>query len=181
MYSKALLRVFGKPVYVLIALAIGAIVLGTAILFPNFSLIFSVWSQSDISFTNKFNLLVELLGALYTNFTVLSAVYTVGISILFGMNISMLIYFFRRRIVEIKQSDASVGFLGILAGIVGVGCAACGSLIVTSALSLFGTTWLLAYLPLKGEEFGILGIILLLVSLHRISKRIQNPAVCKIM
>ncbi len=181
MYSKALLRVFRKPVYVLIALIVGALVLSAAILFPNFSLIFSVWSQTDISFANKFNLLVELLGALKTNFSAVSATYTVGISILFGMNISMLMYFLRRRSIEIKKSDVSVGFLGIASGVIGVGCAACGSLVLTSILSIFGATWVLAYLPLKGEEFGILGIILLVVSLHRISKRIQDPSVCKVV
>ncbi|HQU09423.1 MAG TPA: hypothetical protein PLV25_05630, partial [Opitutales bacterium] len=72
------------------------------------------------------------------------------------------------------------GFLGIASGVLGMGCAACGSFLLTSLLSLFGASWLLSYLPLAGGEFGILGVILLAVSLYMTAKKIQNPAVCKI-
>ena len=68
----------------------------------------------------------------------------------------------------------------IVSGVLGMGCAACGSFLLTSIFSLFGASWLLSYLPLDGGEFGILGVILLAVSLYLTAKKIQNPAVCKI-
>lgn len=49
-----------------------------------------------------------------------------------------------------------------------------------SILSLFGASWILSFLPLGGGEFGILGVILLTVSLYMTAKQIQNPAVCRI-
>jgi len=33
---------------------------------------------------------------------------------------------------------------------------------------------------LGGSEFGILGVILLMISIYIIAKQIQNPAVCRI-
>jgi len=47
-------------------------------------------------------------------------------------------------------------------------------------LSLVGASGALAFLPLGGSEFGIIGVILLVVSIYIMSKQITNPAVCKI-
>jgi len=42
-----------------------------------------------------------------------------------------------------------------------------------------GASGILAFLPLGGGEFGILGVILLTVSLYLTAKQIQNPMICK--
>jgi hypothetical protein len=47
-------------------------------------------------------------------------------------------------------------------------------------LSLVGASGILAFLPLNGGEFGIIGVILLGVSLYMTAKKIQDPAICKI-
>lgn len=48
----------------------------------------------------------------------------------------------------------------------------------TSILILLGTGGLLAWLPFRGEEFGLLGVGLLLYANHMIVKKIQAPLVC---
>lgn len=147
---------------------------------PNIRLIITIVDSSDVSFSQKLGIPISLLGSIATNFTTLSASYTIAIALLFGVNVAMIVYFLKRKISEVKQSGVTTGFLGITSGVVGMGCATCGSLLLTSILSLFGATSVLAFLPLAGGEFGILGAILLAISTYTIARKIQNPAVCKI-
>lgn len=180
MVLQALQKVFRKPTYVMLSLGICVVVFVFATWLPNFRLLISVLGSPDVPFSDKLELPLNLIGSIATNFTLLSATYTIAIAILFGINVAMLSFFLRRRIDDAKQSGFGTGFLGITSGVLGMGCAACGSFLLTSVLSLFGVSGVLAYLPLVGGEFGILGVILLAVSLYMTAKKIQNPAVCKI-
>lgn len=162
------------------ALFVSASVFVFVVWFPNIQLILSIAGSSDIPLSSKLELSFSLLGSIVTNFTLLSATYTIAISVLFGMYIAMAIYFLRRRIKEVRQSGIATGFLGITSGIVGVGCAACGSFIVMSALTLVGAGGALTLLPLGGGEFGILGVVLLIIALRATAKQIDNPLVCNI-
>lgn len=179
MIVQALQKVFRKPAYILLALTTSAVIFAFAVWFPNIPLIVEVMGHSGIPLTQKFDLPISLLGSIITNFTPLSASYTIVIAVLFGTNLAMIIYFLRRKIIEVKHTGIATGFFGLTSGVVGMGCAACGSFLLTSTFSLFGASGILAFLPLSGGEFGILGVILLAVSLHAIAKQIQNPAVCK--
>mgnify|MGYP000431893244 CR=1 FL=1 len=180
MLFQALQKVFRKPLYVFIALITSAVMFVFATWLPNFRLIASVIGSSDASFSQKLGIPISLFGSISTNFTTLSALYTIAIAILFGVSLAMVVYFMRRKISEVRQSGTVAGFVGVASGVLGIGCAACGSLILTSGLALFGASGVLAFLPLAGGEFGILGVILLLVSIYFTAKQIENPAVCKI-
>lgn len=179
MIIRALQKVFRNPRYALLAFVVSVGVFMLAVWLPNMKLIVSMMGHPGIPFTQKFDLPVSLLGSIVTNFTLLSASYTIAIALLFGMNVAMIAYFLRRKIDDAKQSGIATGFLGIASGVIGMGCAACGSFLLTSILSLFGASGILAFFPLAGGEFGILGVILLAVSLYLTAKQIQNPAVCK--
>lgn len=166
--------------YALLALITSTVVFAVAVWFPNLTLIVEIMGHPGISFSQKLDLPISLLGSIATNFTLLSASYTIAIALLFGVNLAMTIYFLRRKVSEVRQSGVATGFIGLASGVLGVGCAACGSLLLASGLSLVGASGILAFLPLAGGEFGILGVILLSVSIYLIAKQIQNPAVCKI-
>lgn len=180
MVVQALQKVFRKPLYSLLALIVSAAVFAFAVWLPNLSLIVKIMGHPGITFSQKLSLPASLLGSIVTNFTLLSASYTITIAILFGMNVAMIVYFLRRRIDDVKQAGIGTGLLGITSGVLGMGCAACGSFLLTSVFSLAGSSWVLSYLPLAGGEFGILGVILLIASVYQTAKKIQNPAVCKI-
>lgn len=135
----------------------------------------------DVPFVSKIELPLSLLGSIATNFTVLTASYTIVIALLCGIYIAFITYFLKRRIKEAKKSGITTGFLGIGSSVLGVGCAACGSLLLMSSVLSIGATSLLAYFPLKGSEFGILGVILLSISIYLVAKKIQNPVVCKVI
>lgn len=178
--SQALQKVFRNPVYVILALVVSASVFVFAVWLPNIRLVAGIVSSPDIPLLSKFELPLSLLGSITTNFTPLSALYTTTISVLFGMYIAMTIYFLKRRIKDVRQNGIATGFLGITSGVLGVGCGACGAFLLTSFLSLVGAGGILVLLPLKGNEFGILGVILLAIALHATAKQIGNPLVCKI-
>ena len=176
MVFQALQKVFRKPTYIFLALIAGLAVFAFAVWLPNIRLIVSVIGSSGIPFSQKLGLPIGLLGSIATNFTLFSASYTIVIAILFGINLAMVAYYLRRKIDEVAQSKFTTGFLGIASGILGIGCAACGSFLLNSILSPFGASGILILLPFAGGEFGIIGVILLAVSLYATAKQIQNPA-----
>ena len=180
MLFQALQKVFRKPMYILLAFITSSAVFAFAVWLPNIPLIVKVMGHPGISLTQKLDLPISLLGSIVTNFTLLSASYTIAIAILFGINVAMFVYFLLRRVDEVKQAGVATGLFGITSGVIGMGCAACGSFLLTSLLSFVGASGILAFLPLNGGEFGILGVALLGTSLYMTAKKIQNPAVCKI-
>jgi hypothetical protein len=180
MVFQALQKVFSKAAYLLIAFIASAIMFTFAAWLPNIRLIVSVIGSPYVSFSQKLGIPISLLGSITTNFTLLSASYTIAIAILFGINLAMIVFFLRRKITEVRQSGITTGFVGIASGMFGVGCAACGSFLLTSGLSLVGASGILAFLPLAGAEFGILGVILLSISIYLTAKQIQNPNICKV-
>lgn len=179
MILDALQKVFRKPAYVVLALCVSAPVFVLAVWLPNIRLVAGVVSSPDVPFVSKIQLSLSLLGSIGTNFTPLSATYTIAIALLFGAYVAMITYFLKRRIKEVGQSGVATGFLGIISGVLGVGCAACGSFLLTS-LTLVGAGGVLAFLPLGGSEFGIIGVILLAFAVYATAKQIENPLVCKI-
>ena len=173
MIPQALQKVFTKPSYVLGALMTSFVVFAFATWLPNIRLIISVFGTTGISFLQKLELPVTLLGSIATNFTLLSATYTIAIAILFGINLAMVVYYLRRKVSEEKQGGIATGFFGITSGILGMGCAACGSFLLANILSFFGVSGALTFLPLAGGEFGILGVVLLAISIYYDGK--TNP------
>lgn len=100
------------------------------------------------------------------------------ISALFALNISLLIYYLALTKSRVSKTDLGKSSFGLVLGIIGVGCASCGSLFVLSLLTFLGVGGILSALPLHGEEFGIIGVLLLLYSNYSVMKKINDPLVC---
>jgi len=170
-------KVFRNPRYV------GLAFLGTISLFlfsvwlPNLRLILEVFRSDVFMPSSRLLLLFNLAGSIRTNFTLFSAAYTVIIAILFGINLAMIIFYYRSvQLVDFKSASRATG--GLVSGILGIGCASCGSIIITAILGTAAGSFL-SFLPLGGEEFGLLGIALLLWSIFWIAKKINAPLVCE--
>lgn len=180
MLFSGLKRVFSQIAYIVLALVISITVFVFAVWFPNLALILDVFASSDIQWIDKIWLPINLLGSIATNFSVFSATYTIVISLLLGIYIALLTFFIKKRVKDTKQSGVSTGFFGIASGVLGIGCAACGSFILTSILSVVGGSSLLLILPLQGQEFALIGIMLLTVSVYLLLKKIISPLVCPV-
>ncbi len=174
--------VFKKPANLVLVVLVTLVVFTLAIWLPNISLISVVLGSQTASAMEKMSFLWSLYGSIQTNFTIVSAMYTVAIALFFGIQATLLTYYIskvRGGAGGVKRIGA-VSLSGLMSGIFGIGCAACGTFILTSILASFGAAGLLAFLPFGGEEFGVLGVSLLLYSIFLLLKKIKSPLVCEL-
>jgi len=173
-------EVFRDFRYMLLAGCVALIVFALSTWLPNIGLVLDLIKSPSVPFQQKIIIPIQLLGAIQTNFSVFSAAYTIAIVVLFGVNVAMVAYYIKRRKRFLQQSGMVTSFGGLASGMLGVGCAACGTFVLAPLLSLIGAGGLIAALPFGGGEFGILSIGILGFSIHITAKKIQDPLVCRI-
>ncbi|TAJ15960.1 hypothetical protein EPO56_00370 [Patescibacteria group bacterium] len=180
MLLHVLNKILRKPAYSLIGGSVSLVAFAGAVWLPNIPLLWEIMNHPNVALGEKLSVPISLLGSIATNFTLFTATYTILIAILIGLNVATAVYLVQHRVKEMQKNGIATGMLGVLSGIFGIGCAACGTLLLTSGLSIIGATWILSYLPLHGAEFGILAVLLLTVSLYITLRNIKNPRVCVI-
>lgn len=163
--------------YFSLTLIISFLLFLLAIWLPNLSFVKEIITSQFFSISEKASILWGSLKAFQTNFRPFGRITLVTVSLLFGFNMSLFIFYLRQRIR--LQKEAGISFGGVLAGMLGIGCASCGSFVFTSILGVSASTAFLGLLPLRGQEFGILSIIILSISIILTAKKIQEPLVCK--
>lgn len=181
MTFRVLLRVFREARYSVLAGFIAWLVLSASLLLPNLGAITQVFSASVVSLGDKLWFLLSLYGTLFSNFTLLAAANLVLIAVMFGVNIALLVYYIRRQQLATSNMTAHVTTVGgLVSGILGIGCAACGSIILTALLGTFGASGFILLLPFHGAEFGLVGVLFLVFSIRYLVKRIDDPLVCRL-
>lgn len=177
MAYQVLKRVFCDPKYAALALVTASVVFVFATWLPNLGFAWQVASSSALPLAGKIKVLAALVGSIATNFTLFSALSLVVVALLFGANVAMIAYGAALR-RQIGQPGIAASLGGLVSGFAGIGCAACGTFLLAPVLSLGGATALIAVLPLGGQEFTLLGIALLGLSLFWTGKRLALPAAC---
>ena len=172
------MEIFRLPKYLALALVLAAFVFVFSIWLPNLGLIRDVMFSNSFTFLKKVVFLWSSLGAITTNFSLFTAALVLIISVLFGLNIALTVYYFKKRIAFQKASGMSIA--GMLAGLIGIGCASCGSLILATFLGVGATAAVTGILPFGGQEFSVLSIIILISTLYFTAKKAVDPLVCKI-
>jgi len=169
-------QVFSKPRYIVLSIAVFIIVLTLAIWLPNLNFLRHITVSDTFSPSQKIGIISSVFGSFQTNFTPFSRVITILVALLFAINFSFFVYFILRAVKLSKE--AGFGTSGFILGMIGIGCATCGSVILSSILGIGATAGFIGILPLKGQEFGIFSIILLGISIYLLSKKIKDPLVC---
>jgi len=172
------IRIIRQPKYLVVAITVSSIVIAFAAWLPNLHLITKTMTSSTMTLWQKTNLITSLLGSLQTNFTTLSRAITFISAGLAGVQVSLLAYYIHQT-AKLQQS-VGISAVGIATSLLGVGCASCGSVVLTSLIGFGATTTVLGFLPFKGQEFGFLGISILLLAIHFTIKKINYPSVCKV-
>ena len=178
--KSAIREVFRNGRYVVIAIALSAILFVLAVYLPNLRLVASFIGNPTIPLSTKSGLLWALLEGIGTSITPFSATIIIVLSVLFGIDLAMLAYQWSSGRAAISKSGLVGNAGGVISGIFGMGCAACGSFLGTALLASFGASGVIALLPLRGGEFSIIGIALLLLSIWSVSRAIRNNGVCAI-
>lgn len=179
MYRLVFREVFSHVSLIVLAMTVTVGAFLAAVWLPNWQLLWTIMRSEHVGLHERVSIPFSLVGSIGTNFTAVSATYTIVISVLLGINVAMLTYYVRTRRSDSSGSGAGYGVGGAVAGVFGIGCAACGTFLLTSLLALVGAGGLISFLPFGGEEFGFLGMGLLGYSVHLTTRKIHEPLVCK--
>jgi len=175
---KGIKQVFKNKRYLLAVLVSALFIYLVALLTNKIEFVLYVLQSDLFNFTVRVKLIFSTLFSIQTNFSSLkSFILLIILAIISGINFTMLVYLLRRQAKATKEAGAS--FFGIIAGMFGIGCDACGSVVLTSIFGLAFTGSIISFLPLGGLEFMIIAIIIMVISIYYISKKIVNPMVCK--
>lgn len=177
MLARAFREVFENPRYMFLLGIISLVAFSLAVWLPNVRLLFTVATGDGTSFLETFAFAFRLLGSISTNFTLLSASFTILIAILLGINVSFVVFQIKRQ-GQVSSGGSVAGVFGTVSGVFGIGCAACGSLILTPLLATVGGAGILAALPFNGAELGIVGVALSAFATYLLAKYITKPLTC---
>ena len=171
-------RVINNPKYLALSVIVTLTVIAFVAWLPNLHLITQTMTSSSMTIWQKTNLLTSLLGSLQTNFTPLSQILTLLSATLAGIQASLLVYYVRQ--VTNAQQFIGISLTGLVSSMFGVGCASCGSVLLTSFIGFSSTITVLGILPFRGQEFGLLGIGILMFAIRSTIKKINHPSLCEV-
>ena len=136
--------------------------------------------DDSIPFSERLTLSGRLLSSSFFDIALFDLLYLLTIAVLIGINISLVFSYVRMRRERMRTTGVASGLLGTLAGLLGLGCAACGTFVLSPLLVTIGAGGLIAALPFGGEELKYLGIILLLLSAYLLARDVNKAAVCAV-
>jgi hypothetical protein len=157
-----------------IAASVGAafVLLLTALL-PSLKLIGFTFGASEFPLALKLRTAAEVLWNGRIVFAHPGGWLAFPLAALFGAN-AALVYAYMREQVALRH-PAGASAVGIVIGLLGVGCAACGSVVLTSLLGV----GFVAALPFGGRELAWLGLAIMIFALFDIVEKIADPS-CRI-
>lgn len=175
---SSLKLVFKKPLYLVLATGVILILLVINALLPQRGLIAFIFQSENFAWSVRLKIIKNLLLNIGANMTMGNKILFVVIIFLAGISIALLVYYIKRRLSLSLESGASL--TGIILSLIGIGCAACGSVILSSVFGLSATVAFVGFLPLQGLELGLFSLVLLSWSIYSISKKIDKQIICKI-
>ncbi len=168
--------------YILFALAISFFSFTIALFYPHFSTLNSYYSINEVSLYDKVVFTLKMYSVFQSGITTLSAFYIFTISLLAGVNLALFVFYIRDRQTSFKvkmNKEGALSIGGMISGFLGLGCAACGTFVLSAVLSFFGFGAVLTFLPLKGAEIGLIGILFMVYATFILIKKIREPKICK--
>jgi len=164
-----MIQVFKRPAYLILACAVALISYLLITWIPLTSFVLSV----DLP-----TAMILLLSAPF-NVHIADALYPAILSILIGINVSLLLFYLKTYGLHSKTGMTSA-MAGTITGVLGFGCAACGSLFFTALVASIAGVGIAAALPVNGFVFQAAGVALLAFSIIRLSHSITRPHTCPI-
>lgn len=173
---KALKSVYENPRFIFLNLALFFLFLLFIIWLPNLGFILHRLFLSELSFFDRIDFFISTLGALKTNFTFASRIVSLLVIFFFSVNLTMFVFYLKE--AWSFQRETSSSLLGAILGLVGVGCASCGSVILSSVFGFTVAAGILTFLPFKGLEFSFVSLIFLGMSIVWLGRKISRGIAC---
>ncbi len=166
--KQAKLYVFSKPSYWLSFFISSFLVMGLIIWSLNLDLLKYILFDAPLTIWGKFEFFLDGYASLLSTFDNVQALAITIFSLLFGVNISLLIFAIRNRKASSNKLPKKSGSLALGSAIVGGGCIACGTSLLAPLLATLGITSL-AVTRNIGTIFLILGSLATLYSIYKLS------------
>jgi hypothetical protein len=173
--KSAFAKVYAHVGYIILSISIFLLSLISLILLQN-------WGYYQLLFSGIFetleaiSLMLKSVMVFPGNFEQTNFIVLLVVLVLLSINVSFVIFTIKRRI----KKSSKLGIVSLFVGYLGLGCASCGSVVLSFILGVSATSSFLGILPYNGKEVGYLSIVLLLVSIYLAARKIANPLICKI-
>ena len=171
--SSAIGFLIARPSYIILTGVLSVFLFVFYFIINNLAVFTSIFAISQDPyllwkvFVNQVDMVWEIAGPIN--------VLAVGlVSFLAGLNLSLVVLRTRATKVFIGRTNV-FGFLGVFGGAFGAACSACN----TALIGLLGISGGLAVFPLRGLEFSLLALVLLIFSIYYVSKSMFEMGVTK--
>lgn len=174
-----MIRVFSRVRFTLLALGVSAAVYACITWMPFVGLSWTFLIDTP-TILGGVEASARLLIAAFGDTDTTDALYTMFVSLLFGINVTLLVFYYKMYRFKASGTPIATGMFGSLSVVLGFGCAACGTLFLQSFFATLGSTGALSFFGLQSNQFRIVGILLLCASIVLLVRNINKPAVCPI-
>ena len=169
----ALLALFKEVRYTFLALVVAILVFFSVSLFSQTGILFGIIPDVSIALSGKIRIILAVLYGALTEITI-SSLLTAIISILFGISVAGLVYYFRLYKATAVSAMSALSTGGAISWLVALGCASCGSLVVGFLSSFFSASSVLIFISYQSTLFGLLSVTMLLVSMYLLNKKLSQ-------
>lgn len=169
----ALLAIFRNVRYLSLALVTATLALFLIAIFSQTRLLAGIIPDGEIALSEKAYIIFAIPYGLFVDMTP-NSLLTIVIAVLFGVSTAGIVYYFRLYRATAVSAVSAFSTGGVASGIIALGCASCGSLIVGFLASFFSASSLLIFIPYQSLVFGALGIAMLCLSLYVLNKKLAS-------
>lgn len=169
--ANGLKAVFSYPSYFVLAFIGTLAALAIALWALNAGLLRFVLFESGVSAGMKLEFFFGVYQSLFSELDSFQSLVLVVFGVLFGINLSLLVFVLRRRFAQQKSlqgSGSSMG--GLVLATIGGSCAACGTSILAPLFATLGVTSA-GFIRNVGLAAAILGILIITYSASRLSEQ----------
>ncbi len=137
----------------------------------------AVFGFTTLALHTKLSLFITTLFDISNTFTLGAFLLAFLGSLIGGINLSLAYTYVKIRGEVIVRSGLYSG-LGLVAAFFGIGCAACGTALLSVMLGFLGFSTMLNVLPYQGLEIGYIGLIFLCIATYSLAGKVLTPNVC---
>lgn len=164
--------VLSIPAYAVFAVLTAWISLTLFALSQNLTLVRDLIIGGSLPLSDRLVLLREQYPFLGTNYSTIDGAALLLVVALVGANLALVVYHVREH--DLSASGSGGSLVGVALGVIGAGCAACGSVLLIGVLSLFGASGLILLFPYDGLELSVLASVALLLSTYWLAEGMRG-------
>lgn len=168
---KAVITVLRRPKYVLVSVMSSLFMAGLIIWSLNLELLKFILLEAPLSLWEKVSFISYGYESIFTNLNSPLSMGILTFTVLFGINMALLVYVIRRH--GFKAIPKKSGGGAFMFAILGGGCIACGTSLVAPLLASFGAVSA-PFLRGLGTIFNWVGSILIVYSIVKLSLLVET-------